>query len=179
MKLKFLNRKRKGFTLVEILLVTGFISVASISIYAVFKASSTTSKAKEEMWLLEEFSNKIKANYGVVSNYAGVTPAVVIANNYAPEKYVSGGALVNTFGGGMNLSAATIGGGTPNNAFMITSWNVPRDVCPKLVSMASQHFNMVRINGMIIKDINTVQINPANMAAWCANVNNTLDFFSL
>lgn len=179
MKLNILNKKRKGFTLVEILLVTGFISLASIAIFTIFNAASTASKSRDEMWQLEELANKIKANYGVVSNYGGVNNAVVIANNYAPVKMINGGGLSNSFGGAVIISAATIGGGTANNAFMITSLNVPGNVCPKLVSLSTQYFNVVRINGMIIKDINTLQISPVNLAAWCNADTVTLDFFGL
>lgn len=179
MKLNFLNKKRNGFTLVEILLVTGFISLASIAIFTIFNAASTASKARDEMWQLEELANKIKANYGVVSNYAGVTQAVVIANNYAPPKMINAGALTNSFGGNVIINPATVGGGTANNAFMITSLNVPGNVCPKLVSLATQYFNIVRINGATIKDINTIQISPTNLALWCNADTVTLDFFAL
>jgi type II secretory pathway pseudopilin PulG len=179
MKLKFFKKKQKGFTLVEILLVVGFISLASIAIYEVFNAASTTSKARDEMWQLEELANKIKANYSVVADYTGVTQATVLANNYAPVKMINGGALTNSFGGNVLITPSTIGGGTANNSFMITSTIVPGNVCPKLVSLGSQYFHMVRINGMIIKDVNTLQISPTNLAAWCNADTVTLDFFGM
>lgn len=179
MKLNIFNKKKKGFTLIEILLAVGFLSIASISIFVVFNAASTSSRARDEMWQMEELSNKIKANYGVVSNYSGITNTVVINNNYAPSKMIDGTSLKNGFGGSITVVANTTTGGTANNSFKITSSNIPGNVCIKLASLASQYFNIVRIDNNVVKDINDLQIDPVTLSTRCNADTVSIDYISL
>ena len=55
--MKLITRKRKGFTLVEILLVVGFIALAGIGIYTVYTKVQMSNAALQEgknLTLLEQ-----------------------------------------------------------------------------------------------------------------------------
>lgn len=135
--MKIISRKRsKGFTLVEILLVVGFIALASIGIYAVYNKVATTQKASETARGLLLIKNGINELFAGQINYDGVSNQVVINARIAPPSWINGsGELVHPFGGAIN-----IGWGGAGNALQITLSDVPDEACIKVVTSVASHF---------------------------------------
>ena len=80
MKLFNINKKKaaRGFTLIEILLVVGFIALAGIGIYVVYNKVQTGNAANTEARNLDTLRAGVKNLYGASVNYAGITPAVLL-----------------------------------------------------------------------------------------------------
>ena len=162
-----LKTKNKGFTLVEILLVVGFIALASIGIYAVYNKVTTTSKANQENTNLQTLKTGIKQLYGNQGNFTGLTETVIRNSRLAPQQMNTGtaGGLINMFGGAVTIAPLAFGS---FNGFRITSNNVPGDVCVKLVATASGTFEQITANGTIVKPIGVNNPpNPATVTTAC------------
>ena len=154
MKKKKLSR---GFTLIEILLVVGFIALASIGVYVVYNKVQTGNAANTEARNLDTLRAGVKNLYGASVNYSGISPSVLLNGRVVPDNMrdSSGANIVNSFGGIVTVASATYGGGADNNAFTITYPNVPADVCAKFVTVAGNAFNNVAVERTSVKDTAT------------------------
>jgi type II secretory pathway pseudopilin PulG len=172
MKLNLLKNKSKGFTLVEILLVVGFIALASTGVYIIYSKVQLGAQANAESRNLDTFRAGIKAMYGVTSSFSSPTPiSNLVANNarITPDAMrVVGDAngIINSFGGVVNIAPVSLGTGT-NNGFRITYPNVPGGVCVKLATTAGSQFDQVLVNAVIVKTFGTNALDPAAAAANC------------
>ena len=145
-----LRKKNKGFTLVEILLVVGFIALASIGIYAVYNKAITTGKANQENTNLQTIRAGINNLFGNQKDYADVSEDVVRNARISPPSMHTGAyALTNLFGGRVIIREETIG---VKKGFSIESQRVPTDVCIKLGAMAGASFERIQIASAIVKE---------------------------
>lgn len=164
MKLKLGNKK--GFTLVEILLVVGFIAIASIGIYVVYAKVNAGGQANAEARNLDVLRAGIKNLYGANKNYDKITEEVVNQAGITPDAMNRGKSIINTFGGAVTVKSADMGKGS-NNAFEITYENVPPDVCAKLAPTAGAQFDTLTVGSSEAKKYGDNQIDPAMIAAGC------------
>jgi type IV pilus assembly protein PilA len=176
--MKLLNFKSKkaskGFTLVEILLVVGFIALAGIGIYTIYSKVTVSSQANTEGRNLDTLRAGVKNLYGGAASYAGLTGTVLNDGRVTPDNmrivpYVAGAtAINNSFGGAVTVLPVTLGGGAANNAFEITYPGVPGAVCSKLVTVSGKGFDQISIGGTIVKAFGTGNLNVAAAAGLCA-----------
>jgi len=163
-----LNSKNKGFTLIEILLVVGFIALASVGVYTIYSKVQLSSAANTESRNLDTIRAGVKQLYGASSAYDTVTNTVVNAGRLTPENMKTAGdntKITNSFGGSVVLAPANLGGGT-NNGFTITYNNVPGAVCSRLVMTGGSQFDRVLIGGSVAKEFgeNRVKEDVATIA---------------
>ncbi|MCA8354224.1 type 4 pilus major pilin [Burkholderia cepacia] len=175
MKLFNINKKKaaRGFTLIEILLVVGFIALAGIGIYVVYNKVQTGNAANTEARNLDTLRAGVKNLYGASVNYANITPAVLLNGRVVPDNMrdAAGANIVNSFGGTVGVAQATYGtGAAANNAFAITYPNVPADVCSKFVTVGGNSFNRVVVGTTPVKDTATGQILDVTAMTTACNV---------
>ena len=176
--MKLFNLKSKkaaaGFTLVEILLVVGFIALAGIGIYTIYNKVQVSSSANAEGRNLDALRAGVKNLYGGSSSYAGLINRTLNDARITPDSmravpYVAGAtAINNSFGGAVIVTPVTLGGGAANNGFQITYPNVPGDVCAKLVTVAGKGFDQVSIGGTTVKAFGTNNLQVDAVATNCA-----------
>lgn len=181
MKLFNLKKKNKarGFTLIEILLVVGFIALAGIGVYVVYNKVQTGNAANTEARNIDTLRAGIKNIYGASVNYNGIQASVLLNGRVVPDnmRNAAGTAIVNSFGGTVTVAAATFGtGAAADNAFAITFPNVPADVCSKLVTVGGNSFNKVSVAGTDVKDTSSTtgatangKLDVAGMTTACNN----------
>lgn len=172
MKLFTINKKKaaRGFTLIEILLVVGFIALAGIGIYVVYNKVQTGNAANTEARNLDTLRAGVKNLYGASVNYSGIAPSVLLNGRVVPDNMrdAAGANIINSFGGTVTVAAATYGGGAANNAFSIGYPNVPADVCSKFVTVGGNAFNRVVVGTTQVKDTASGQIlDVAGMTTAC------------
>lgn len=166
-------KKSKGFTLIEILLVVGFIALAGIGVYIVYDKVTTSQSVNAEVRNLDTLRAGIKNIYAASSNYgtAGeiITPIIINAK-VAPDIMVNGTALRSGFGGAVTIAVAGLGTGMTNNAFNITYSGITADVCSKFVTIAANSFNKVTIGGAPVKDTSSTgnALNVERTTQYCA-----------
>ena len=169
MKFNF-RKNKKGFTLVEILLVVGFIAIASIGIYVVYAKVNSSGQANAEARNLDVIRAGIKNLYGANKNYSTLTNTVVNSAGITPDAMNRGaGSIVNTFGGAVTVQTATIGtAGLANNGFTILYKNVPPDVCAKLAPTAGAQFDTLTVGTSQAKVYGDPTVKPELIATGCA-----------
>lgn len=168
--MKLLKRKNKGFTLVEILLVVGFIALAGIGIYTIYGKVQVSNQANTESRNLDTLRAGVKSMYGGNPNFTGLTNTVANQSRLTPDSMRTATIteIINTFGGQVVIAPVGLGGGT-NNGFRITYPSVPSAVCSKLVTSAGSQFNQVTVNGVVVRAFGTSV--PMDVAATAGNCN--------
>lgn len=129
--------KSKGFTLVEILLVVGFIALASIGIYAVYNKVSTTGKANETVRQISTLKSEIDLLFASSLSYAGLNTQVLINGKIASPDMIDGSNLSNKFGGPIRITVYGAG-----NGYILKYLNIPADACSKIGSALSSRFSV-------------------------------------
>lgn len=168
------NNNKKGFTLVEILLVVGFMALAGIGIYTVFGKTNTSNKALQESRNINVLKAGIKNIYGGSQGYGGLSNGVLNDSRTTPESmrkvpYDSpDSTITNMFGGSVLVVPTVLGGSGLNNGFRISYSKVPGDVCSKLVTMVDKNIEQITVNGNIVKVYGTGTLNLTSLATNCA-----------
>lgn len=171
--MKITNKKNSGFTLVEILLVVGFIALAGIGIYTVYSKVQMGNAALQEGKNLDTIRAGVKNLYGSSSNYVGLTNVVLNDARVTPDTmraipYAAADANINnSFGGAVVVEPVGLGGGT-NNGFRVTYPSVPGAVCAKLVTGAGTGWDQIRVGGQQVKTFGTGTLVIATLATACA-----------
>ncbi|MBA4242235.1 MAG: type IV pilin [Sphingobacteriaceae bacterium] len=176
--MKLLNIRSKknkgGFSLIELLLVVGFIALVSLGVYTVYSKVQTSQAANTEARNLDTIRAGIKNLYGASQNYVGLTNVVINDARVTPDSMravpvVAGAAAINnTFGGAVTVVPVNLGTGA-NNGFQITYAAVPGDVCTKLVTTAGRAFDTVGVGAVgNVKAFGTGNLNVVQATATCA-----------
>lgn len=170
---KIINKK-KGFTLVEILLVVGFIALAGIGIYAVYNKVQMSNSALNESRNINLIKAGIKNLYGSSQGYTGLTNSVLNDARATPDSmraipYVAADANINnSFGGAVTVLPVTLGGAGLNNGFQIAYPKVPGAVCSRLVTMMDKNIEQITVAGTVVKTYGTGNLNVVTLASQCA-----------
>lgn len=83
-----MNTKNKGFTLIEILLSTGFISVSSIGAYAIANTENDYRKSSTEVKNLNALIQQIENSTSTVENYQSISLSSLNFNSALSLAYV-------------------------------------------------------------------------------------------
>jgi prepilin-type N-terminal cleavage/methylation domain-containing protein len=172
MKLKR-KTKNRGFTLIEILLVVGFISLAGIGIYTVYSKVQMSNAALTEGKNLDTIKAGVKSLYGGSQTYSGISNSVLNDARITPDSmraipYVAGAtSITNTFGGAVTVSSVGLNG-MSNNGFRVTYLNVPGAVCSKLVSGAGTNWDQITVGTALVKSFGTGNLNISSLATACS-----------
>jgi len=166
MKLNF-KKKNKGFTLIEILLVVGFIALASVGVYTIYSKVQVSNNANAESRNIDLIRAGIKSLYASQTNYNALTPTIVNNARITPENMkLTAATIGNSFGGSVDIAPIGVNGGA-NNGFRITYDKVPGPVCTKLASAAAAQFDAVTAGGSAVKVFGVNSINVANLTTGC------------
>jgi type II secretory pathway pseudopilin PulG len=176
MKILKINKKnKKGFTLVEILLVVGFIALAGIGIYTVYTKVQMSNAALTEAKNLDTMRAGIKNLFGGNQNYNGLSNLVINQARITPDSMraipysATDANITNSFGGTVTVTPVTLGSGSANNGFRIQYDKVPGAVCAKLVGGAGASWDAIGVGAVNnVKVFGTGQINIATLTAQCA-----------
>lgn len=167
-------KNKKGFTLVEILLVVGFMALASLGIYLVYAKVNFSNLALEESRNINLIKAGIKNLYGSSQGYTGLTNSVLNDARATPDSmrsmpYSPGAtSITNSFGGAVTVLPVTLGGAGLNNGFQITYPKVPGAVCSRLVTMMDKNIEQITVAGTVVKPYGTGNLNVVTLASQCA-----------
>lgn len=172
--MKLLRKGKKGFTLVEILLVVGFIALAGIGIYTVYTKVQMSNAALQEGKNLDTIRAGIKNLFGGSQNYTNLANPVVNDARITPDAmrpipYTAGAtSITNSFGGAVTVLPVTLGGAGLNNGFQITYPQVPGAICSRLVTMLDKNIEQITVAGTVVKPYGTGNLNVVLLATQCA-----------
>lgn len=152
------TRKMRGYTLTEILLVVGFISLATISTLTVSKVADHYSTSGTEARKMQALESAIQHTFGIVGFYPLVNATGLNAANATPPDLrdpSNANRIVNGFGNDITLTPATLttAWGSTYPGFNIVTKAIPSDYCTKFVLSTEGSFDEVSIGGVVVKPV--------------------------
>ena len=183
-----LNSKRKskkGFSLLELLLVLGIIAALVVAAFIVYPKVQASQRAQAESNNIATIQAGVKALYTSASSFTGLTNTVAVQAKIFPDNMLSGtgntAKPINAFKGAVTLAAAATGPSTAaGSSFTIRYENVPAAECVKIITAAAGNFYTAGVG--IAGNVKAAgeMLNVAAAATACSNAtNNTLIFTSI
>lgn len=177
------NRKyRKGFSLLELMLVLGAIAGLVVSAFMIYPKVQAAQRAEIELKNITAIVSGINAIYGSSSNYAGVSARTLIDAKIIPSQMRVEGSyqVVNIWKGPVSFSYS-------NRGFSITYGNVPSVECAKIVLATASMFSNISVgdNDGYDEEGNEVGIsgtvnqgakNVDEITKYCSNESNVITF---
>lgn len=161
--------KKLGFTLIEILLIVGFIATAGLGVYIIYNKVRINNYANTEARNLDLIRGGVKHLLANFNNTASISNAIinnagVMPNNMRNPSDIN--IINNPFGGTITVSPVNLNG--VNDGFRIEYTNVPNGVCVKLATGNGSKFERLTINGVVVKNLGTnTQVNIPTAVAQC------------
>ncbi|EHT08342.1 prepilin-type N-terminal cleavage/methylation domain-containing protein [Raoultella ornithinolytica 10-5246] len=181
------NRKsKKGFSLLELLLVLGIIAALVVAAFIVYPKVQASQRAQAESNNIATIQAGVKALYTSTSSFTGLTNSVAAKANIFPDNMlINSGTFarpINAFKGNVTLAADKTGpSGADGSSFTITYSNVPAAECTKIITAAAGNFYTAGVGTAgNVKAAGEV-LDVAKTATQCQNGgnSNTLIFTSL
>ena len=182
------TQNKKGFSLIELLLVLGIIAALAITAFMIYPKVSSSNNAQTESSNINTIKASLASLYSSSPDYTGLTTDVGIKSKIFPDTMVNtaGTAALNTFKGAVTLGVSKDSpSGADNSAFTITYAAVPAAECVKIVSAVASNFYKVTVGGTAVKDnkgsgtTGAVAVDVAKLTAACAAGNTSIVFTSL
>lgn len=184
--MKFL-RNKKGFSLIEMLLVLGVLAVLLVAAFVVYPRVRDASRANIEVTNLTLIKANIQNLYAAkMGDYTGLYTSTANQARVFPESMNSGvytGQEIQSAWGGVvraqvlpNADAAMAAG----KGFTIDYYSVPSAVCLGIVSATANMFNDIRVGGNRVMNHGVVPrtLDPAAAAQECSAESPSITFFS-
>lgn len=172
---KSLSKKdAKGFSLIELLLVIGFIAGALVLAFITYPKVQATSRANTTSQQLTLISAGIKNLYATARNYSSLTVTVLNDAKLLPEDMaINGDELSNVWGGTLLIAPVN-----NNRHYTLTLSSVPPAECVKIATGVGINFLKLAINSTDIFDrtVQTDQVNvdPAVVTGACSQEANDM-----
>ncbi len=177
-----LNSKRKskkGFSLLELLLVLGIIAALVVAAFIVYPKVQASQRAQAAT-----IQAGVKALYTSASSFTGLTNTVAVQAKIFPDNMLSGSGTaarpINSFKGNVTLTATSTGpSSAAGSSFTITYNNVPAAECVKIATAAAGNFYITMVGTTVVKPAGGI-LDVAATAAACNNAtSNSLVFTSI
>lgn len=176
------QKNTRGFTLVEIMLVIGIITIISASIFIGFQSKMDLMKSQKEVSYLSKISSSLNKTLSTAKTssdfYAAMTNSNIIAIGFVPEEKIVGTSILDSWGGNINFGSIIL----TKPAYSITYSSLPIRGCNNITTNVQTSFDYVSINGNVVKNISSganFMINPTVIAPLCNNNTNTVVFANL
>lgn len=150
--MKLFRKNKKGFSLIELLLVLGTIAVIAISAFMIYQNAKSSQTSKEKVANILIIKGEIKSIYSSFPSYEGINTDVLVKGNVFPPKMLieDSGIIkpVNSFKGNITVTAvADNQNGTDSYGYVIKYFNVTTNECIKIVTAAQYNFDRTIIQG--------------------------------
>lgn len=185
-----INKKNNGgFSLIELLLVIGFIAGALVLAFITYPKIQATSRANTTSQQLTVISAGIKNLYATAKNFQSLNLDVLNNAKLLPEDMATIGSpitsLSNVWGGDLTISPAN-----GNRHYIVALTSVPQAECVKIGTGVSTNFLKLHIDpagaapaaGAVAGDLifdrtiagDTIDIDPGIVTAKCNGDANTI-----
>lgn len=143
--LKKNKKSKKGFSLLELLLVLGIIAALVVAAFIVYPKVQASQRAQAESNNIATIQAGVKSLYTSSSSFTGLSNSVAVQAKIFPDNMLSGSGSsatpINAFKGSVTLAAANTGpSGAEGSSFTITYNNVPAAECTKIITAAAGNF---------------------------------------
>lgn len=171
----YLRNKRKGFSLLELLLVMGIIAALIIAAFVVYPKIQAAQRANVEISNISIIESGIKSLYSSSADYTGVSTTTLLNAKIFPDNMVKSGAVYNVFKGRVTVEYSNYSDGS----YQIFYYNVPDVECSKITAGVFNKFGQIQINGTVIKSKSQdITVDIAKITSYCNNDNNNRLIFN-
>lgn len=175
--MKTLIKKKKGFSLLELLLVLGIVAALIVSAFLIYPKAQSSQRAAAEAKNLATIQAGVKSLYGGIASYSGLTNATALGAKVFPDVMISGTGtsadVVNSFKGSVTVAPDNTGpSGVAGSSFTITYTGVPNNECTKIIATTAESFYMASVGSTVVKDAGG-QLNIVNASTACNSNNNS------
>ncbi|ENS3161735.1 type 4 pilus major pilin [Salmonella enterica subsp. enterica serovar Montevideo] len=177
------KKSKKGFSLLELLLVLGIIAALVVAAFIVYPKVQASQRAQAESNNIATIQAGVKALYTSASSFTGLNNSVAVQAKIFPDNMLSGSGSaakpINAFKGNVVVASADTGpSAATGSSFTITYENVPAAECTKIITAAG-NFYIAQVGGATVKEAGGT-LNVAATAAACSDANsNKLVFTSI
>lgn len=134
-----------GFSLVELLLVLGVTALLAIAAFVIYGFVSASVQANDETQRLYGIAANINSSLGMYRDYSGFGSGYPGSGSVNQAAYAflqkpygaTSTTVTNRWGGKVYLNMYRDGynmGNGPNGIWVLVEYNIPADVCPKLLA---------------------------------------------
>jgi Tfp pilus assembly protein PilE len=172
---KYTNQKMKGLTLIEALLFLGIAAVVIVAAVAFYNNATSSNKLNNVKSQVQAISGGVQSLYASQSTYTSVSTSLVVNAGLAPQNTINGNAMVNPWGGAIDVTSPA-----PGRHFEIEIDNIPADACVNLLSSGmSNEGNMIqmRVNNAATYAPGTDPDPSVAIAACSSATNNEIEFW--
>lgn len=178
--MKIKTNKLKGYTLIEIMLVSGILAITSIGTYSIFNQAAARSKTNQEAINIALLKKDIIEFYATNSDFNGINNSILNTNFITKPNMrdsTDDSLILNSFGGNITVKAKDYGTIT-NLGFTITTDNVIPKSCAELAIALANEVDAMTINTVDVKAYGDSGIDIAAVTAGCAKSSgfSTIDF---
>ena len=174
--MKSFKRKSAGFSLIELLLVIGFIAAALVLAFVTYPKVQATNRANTESQHITVLSAGIKNLYSTAKSFHNLSNKVLIDSKIVPDDLTVTGTDINNIWAGKIIVAED----TTPLRYTITYDTVPSSECNKLSTSVATNFLALSVNGQSIFNRTasggSADIDPSVVSKECNNATNTLVF---
>ncbi|ENA52380.1 prepilin-type N-terminal cleavage/methylation domain protein [Escherichia coli 2729250] len=178
------KKSKKGFSLLELLLVLGIIAALVVAAFIVYPKVQASQRAQAESNNIATIQAGVKALYTSASSFTGLNNSVAVQAKIFPDNMLSGSGSaakpINAFKGNVVVASADTGpSAATGSSFTITYENVPAAECTKIITAAAGNFYIAQVGCATVKKAGGT-LNVAATAAACSDANsNKLVFTSI
>lgn len=143
MDLKKGSRGVRGFSLIELLLVIGFISGALVMAFVTYPKVQATNRANVEAQHLIVLAGGIKNLYATAQNYNSLDNTVLLNARIVPDDLQVNATTINNIWGGTITVSPTPGSML---TYTIEYTGIPTSECTKMATSVAVNFQKLVIN---------------------------------
>lgn len=170
--MKNLNKKKNGFSLIELLLVLGIIAALAITVFMIYPKVATKNNVRDEVNNINAILSGTIALYSSMPTFDGVSNKNLIESHVFPEVMLSSAkddVVLNGFKGLVEVAPSKDFDGK----LEIKYTNVPSEACVNMTTSLLPQFSVIKVNNVTIKHENGT-FNIKNATEVC-NIKNEAD----
>lgn len=174
-------KKKNGFTLMEIILVIGIMSVLATGVYGIAAKRNATFQAEKQAQYVGEITDSLTdylmstqtTDVVSIDNVVSDTGSLIAQKIIPPEMAATPFSLQTIWGTPVFITAVV----APVNGFQISLTNIPEEVCTKFTTQASllKKAQGISVNGTVVKTPGVSDTDVGVVASSCVNAGNTVN----
>ena len=165
--------KNVGFTLIELMITLGVISVLSAGTYVGYRIYQTREQTNTAVQSSRTLATTLMQTYGRTGSFANLSTQDIIHGKLFPANLsVSNQTLQSPWGGSVAVAPAV-----SNEAYALTWGQVPSGICSNMVSQLNRNFAEIQINGQVVENNQSslkTPLNISSMTQLCRSNHNTV-----
>ena len=127
------SARKRGVTLIEAVLYISIALALIVGGLVFFQQASLAQRTNSAVRNISAIASETRGLYQASSSFAGFNQQALIDAGAIPSTLISGGGLINEWGGPVTAAAATVDGAA-NDGFAVLYENVPPNACTRLIT---------------------------------------------